>query len=126
MTRESMSISTCIAQWRLEGRAADLTPRSGGPRQQCAQPDQVVGRRGEGHDPIDQLAPPMAELAESADGLHPAEDLLDQFPFALTDGISRMPRRAPIDARAGGAASEGAWRGVRGVQPLGLTLKGIS
>src|SRR4051794_30554898 len=63
--------------------------------------DQVVGGRGEGHDPIDQFAATVPQLAQPADGLHPAEDLLNQFPFALTDGVARMTGRAPVDARAG-------------------------
>jgi hypothetical protein len=47
---------------------------------QGAQADQIVGSRREGHDPIDEFAAAMAELAQPADGLQPAEDLLNQLP----------------------------------------------
>jgi len=51
-----------------------------------------MGRR-EGDDPIDAFAAAMPELAQPADGLQPAEDLLDQLPLPLewqfaTDTIS--------------------------------------
>jgi hypothetical protein len=36
-------------------------------------------------------------LAQAADGLHPAEDLLDQFPFLLADRIARMACRAAVN-----------------------------
>src|SRR5512145_1742974 len=97
-----MSISPCIARWRPEGGPADATPRSScGPREQCAQPDQVVGCPGEGHDPVDELSPAVPQLPQAADGFHPAEDLLDQFPLPLTDGVARMPRSAGVDPRSG-------------------------
>ena len=41
----------------------------------------------------------MPEFAQPAEGLHPAEDLLDQFSLALADGIARVPRGPPVDAR---------------------------
>ena len=62
------------------------------PRQEGAQADQVVRRRGEGHDPIDEGAAAMAQLSQPAHRLHPAEDLLDQLPFLLADGIARVAR----------------------------------
>ena len=84
-------------------RVSCSTPRGGGDPstsgwcQQCSQADQVVGRRGEGHDPIDELAAAVPQLAQPADGLHPAEDLLDQFPFPLADRIARVPGGAAVD-----------------------------
>ncbi len=39
----------------------------------------------------------MAQLGEAADGLHPAEGLLDQLAAALADGVAGVPRRAPVD-----------------------------
>ena len=39
----------------------------------------------------------MAELAQQADGLAPAETLLDQLPFPLTLRVARMPGRAGIE-----------------------------
>ena len=94
-----MSISLCIAQWRPEGSV--LTPRSRRSCEQCAQPDQIVGGRGEGDDPVDQFAAAVSELPQAADGFHPTEDLLDQFPLPLADGVARMPRRAIVDPRSG-------------------------
>src|SRR4029453_13126261 len=91
---------TGILRRRPDGRAGALTSRSCRSRQQGAQPYQVVGRRGERHDPIHPFAAAVPQLAQAADGLHPAEDLLDQLPFALTDPIARMPCGAPVDTRA--------------------------
>ena len=48
--------------------------RSGTPRLQIPQPDQVIGGGGEGELPIHQGDAAMPELAQAADGLHPAED----------------------------------------------------
>src|SRR4249919_2750666 len=95
-----MSISTYIAQWRPDDGPAGVTPRSCRPREQGAEPDQVIGCRRKGQDPVDQLAATMPQLAQPTDRLHPAEDLLDQFPFALTDRIARMTGGALVDARA--------------------------
>src|SRR4030095_5786287 len=92
---------TGILRRRPDGRAAALTSRSCRSRQQGAQSDPVVGRRGERHDPIHPFAAAVPQLAQAADGLHPAEDLLDQLPFALTDPVARTPWGAPLEARAG-------------------------
>ena len=40
----------------------------------------------------------MPELAQAADGLHPAEDLFHEFSFPLTYVIARMPRGPTVDA----------------------------
>jgi hypothetical protein len=34
----------------------------------------------------------MPELAESTDGLHPAEDFFDAFAHTLADVVARVPR----------------------------------
>ena len=39
----------------------------------------------------------MPELAQAADGLHPAEDLFHEFSFPLTHVIARMPRGPTVD-----------------------------
>jgi len=39
----------------------------------------------------------VAELAQAAGRLPPAEDLLDAFPFALTNRMARVPRRPLVD-----------------------------
>jgi hypothetical protein len=49
---------------------------------------------------------PMPQLAEATGGFHPAEALLDQFPFLLTEGIATMARRPAINSAA--AVSRGA------------------
>ena len=66
--------------------------RSGTPRLQIPQPDQVIGGGGEGELPIHQGDAAMPELAQAADGLHPAEDLFHEFSCPLTHVIARMPR----------------------------------
>ena len=48
----------------------------------------------------DERSAPMVELPEAADRLHPAEALLDQFAFLLTDRIAAMSRRACVDRTA--------------------------
>src|SRR2546427_866364 len=80
--------------WPL-GRSR-LIRSSRGPRQQGAQADQVVGRRREGHDPVDEFTTAVPQLPQSAHRLHPSEDLLDQLPFLLADGVSGMWRTAAV------------------------------
>src|SRR3954466_5231006 len=66
---------------------------------EAAEADQVVG----GGDEVPRVARPFepteAGPAEAADGLHPAEDLLDGLPNPLADGVARV---------AGGPAVNGA------------------
>src|SRR6266481_2323316 len=78
----------------------DVARLSRGSREEGAQTDHVVCRRGEGHDPIDAFTAAMPELAQPADRLHPAKDLLDQFPLSLADGIAGRTRRSIIDGAA--------------------------
>src|ERR1700738_2702461 len=59
---------------------------------QCAHANQVVRRRGEEKLPIHASTPAMPELAESTDGLHPAEDFFDAFAPALADVVACVPR----------------------------------
>jgi muramoyltetrapeptide carboxypeptidase LdcA involved in peptidoglycan recycling len=40
--------------------------------------------------PLDERAPAMVEFAQQPDGLHPAEGLLDELPFSLTDVVAGM------------------------------------
>ena len=42
----------------------------------------------------------MPEFAQSADGLQPAENLLDQLPLLLADGVAGMTRGPIIDGAA--------------------------
>src|SRR3990170_4006199 len=108
MTRMSRSSETGL--WRAPvGDASSVSSAqaagqcwSRGPRHQGAQADQVISSRRERDDPIDARPAAMAQLAQAADGFHPAEDLLDQFPFPLADGIPPVARGAAIDGRAFG------------------------
>ena len=93
---------------RREGAASGRSCRR---RQQSAQPHDVVGGRGEGEDPGDQRAAPMAQLPQPADGFHPAETLLDEFALPLTHLIARVPRRPRID---GTPSTDGLLRDMRG------------
>src|ERR1700719_1060302 len=70
---------------------------SGRSRDQIAPADQLVRRGGEAHDPVDEAAAAMPELAQQPHGLHPAKGLLDQFPAPLTDRVTGMARRPSID-----------------------------
>ena len=42
----------------------------------------------------------VPSLAEVADGLDPAEDLLDACAHTLADGVADVPRRPAVDVRA--------------------------
>src|SRR5687768_14746814 len=39
----------------------------------------------------------MSQLAQTADGLHPAEPLFDKLPLLLTDRIPRVPRGSTVN-----------------------------
>src|SRR4029453_12352762 len=85
---------------------------SGGGRQEPSQPHDVVRRRGEGEDPGDQRPATMAEFAQPTDRFHPAETLLHQLAFLLTDRIARVTCRATID-RAAAVRTWGILRDMR-------------
>ena len=88
----------------LDAGASDTRGRrSGTPRLQIPQPDQVIGGGGEGELPIHQGDAAMPELAQAADGLHPAEDLFHEFSFPLTHVIARMPRGPTVDRTPAGS-----------------------
>ena len=74
-------------RWAQSGRGSD----------QIAYPDQIVGGQREGEHPADPSQTTVASLAQAADRLDPAEDLLNPFAFLLTDQITRMTSRALID-----------------------------
>src|ERR1700674_3356348 len=93
-----MSISMCTPRWPTDRRSD--SPRSRGPREQCPQADQVVRRRRERDDPIDAFPAAMPELAQPADGLQPAKDLLDQLPLPLADRVAGMTRGPIINGAA--------------------------
>src|SRR5712692_10660438 len=59
---------------------------------------QVVGRRGEEKLPVHAGPATMVEFAETADGLHPAEDFFDAFAHALTDVVAGVPCRPLVQS----------------------------
>src|SRR6476646_10560370 len=70
-------------------------------RHQGTPTHEVIGRRAEGEDPIDEAAAAMAEFTQQGDGLQPAERLLNELPPAMTEPIARVSGRPRVD---GGAA----------------------
>src|SRR5262245_64858951 len=92
-----MVISACAAQRRRRRRRGGVAARSCWSPQQRSQPNQVVGGGGERHVPVREGAAAMAQLAETADCLHPAKDLLDEVPAALADAIALVARRTAVD-----------------------------
>ena len=59
-----------------------------GSGQQVAHSHQVVDRQGEGEHPLDSSHSAVTGLAQTGDGLEPAEDLFDPFALLLTDGVA--------------------------------------
>jgi membrane protein len=100
-TRSSVMTSS------VKRRCACSLVSSGRLREQRAHPHQIEGRRGEDEGPVDARAAAVPQLAQQADGLHPAKALLDQLPFLLTDRVARMTRRPRIDRTAAGSRDTG-------------------
>ena len=72
-------------------------------RQNCVQvphAHQIVGRAGEGEDPIHSAHPTMANLAHERDRLQPPEALFDTLPLSLAHRIARVPRGAAVNRAA--------------------------
>ena len=61
---------------------------------------QIVGRAGEGEDPIRFANSTLPQLAHQRNRLQPAEAFFDSLPLSLADGVARVPRRASIDRAA--------------------------
>src|SRR6266851_3342696 len=66
---------------------------------QISNADHVVSSGREDKDPVDTFGAAMAQFAQQAHRLQPAEDLFDPFAFALTDLVTRMARGPAIDGR---------------------------
>ena len=81
----------------LEVRSWPVALRQSRLRQQGSQAHQVVGRAGEGEDGGRLGLAAVAQLAQPADRLHPAEGPLDELAPALADGVPGVPRCAPIE-----------------------------
>ena len=75
----------CRRNWRI-----DQVPHS----------DEVVSGGRKGEHPSDLVHTAMSGLAQHSDCLQPAEYFLDPFPPDLTDFVSGVSRRAPIDGAA--------------------------
>ena len=62
-----------------QGRTRSSRAHSG--RNQTSYSNQAVACDREGEDPLDQIIPPMSQLAEQARGFAPAEDFFRLFRF---------------------------------------------
>src|SRR5262249_47899841 len=81
----------------------NLRYRSGSRRLRRHQPGhahQVVGRSREVARQLGARQATVARPTEAADGFQPAEDFLNPFSQALTDGVPRMARGASVDGTA--------------------------
>ena len=67
----------------------------------------------------------MTQLPQTADRFDPAEAVLDQFPFLLTDLIRAVPGRAPIDRAAPVRRLWGEVRRHLHAAALGDTVAGV-
>src|SRR5258708_24094399 len=67
---------------------------------QIAHTHQIVGRAGEGEDPIYRTHSAMPYLPHEGNRLQPAEAFFDPLPLLLADGVARVSRRAAIDRAA--------------------------
>src|SRR5437016_12705214 len=91
---------------RLPLLVADL--RSSGPvrypscrwGREVSNPNEVVDGQGKGKHPVHAAGPPVTGLPHQADGLEPAEDLLDALSPTLAHPVAAMAGGPPID-RAG-------------------------
>src|SRR5438876_8758433 len=68
-------------------------------RHQLPHSHQVVSRSRKDKDPVHECGAAMAQLAQQADRLQPAEDLLNPFALLLTNLIAGMTRGASVDGR---------------------------
>src|SRR5581483_4788743 len=69
-------------------------------RRQVSQAHQIVGRAGQGEDPVHFADTAMPNLAHQGNRLQPAEALFDPFPLPLAKGVTSMPRGATINRAA--------------------------
>src|SRR6201982_2890706 len=58
---------------------------------------QIVGRAGEGEDPIYLAYSTVPQLAHQRNRLEPAEAFFDSLPLSLAGGVSGVPGRAPLN-----------------------------
>jgi hypothetical protein len=58
---------------------------------------QVVGRAGEGEDPIHSQCSAMPYLTQQSNGFQPPKAFFDALPLLLTNGVARLLRGATIN-----------------------------
>src|SRR4029079_15500665 len=73
--------------------------RSGGGTDQFWQSDEIIGGHRQRELESQTLGSTQHGSGESADGLGPAERLLDQLALLLADRVAGMPRGAALDPR---------------------------
>src|SRR5271156_3983483 len=91
-----------IDGWRWPGKGAGVSRAllevdSSDGWYQIAHPDQVVGCGGKGEGPTDSGDSTMTSLAQSGDGLEPAEDLFHSLAPPLTERVAGMASGAAVD-----------------------------
>src|SRR5947209_17043867 len=69
-------------------------------RQDLWNANEIVGGSGQDKEPFDQGPSAMACLAQTSNGLDPAEGFLDPLPLDRADAIAGVAGRAGIDRRA--------------------------
>ena len=86
-----------IAEFRQPPRGAFLAFAPSRARHQPSQSSDVVGRGREPELPGGVRQPAVAQLAEQAVGLHPAERLLHLFALALAHPVTGVTRRSAVN-----------------------------
>ena len=74
-----------------------------GCRAEFGDSEQVVGGSYEIGMQLGTVEAPITSTAQAADGLHPAEDLLDPLAYRLTHRVAGMTRGAAVECGAAGA-----------------------
>src|SRR5579863_1772027 len=88
--------------------------------------DEIVGDGGQHKEPLDQATAAMPRLAQTADGLDPAERLFDALALDGADAIARMPGCACIDCRAAFRVVLRHVRGAAAFTAAGNEVGGVS
>jgi len=82
-------------------------------REQFRHAEKVVGSAYEVGCELGPFDSAESRFAKAADGLHPAEDLLDPLSYLQTDGVAGMSRGSRVERRAAsGGVLRDVWRDV--------------
>ena len=100
------------------GSYSTLQAGSSRRRQNCRDANEIVGGRGKDEEPFYQLTPAVPGLAQSAEGLDPAERLLNLLALEHADCVSGMAGGASVDR---GAAADIVLGNVRHAATLAAT-----